>query len=75
MHTLKPVATFFKLNGNFIQNALRTMLLSRGSLTGFQQTVKKLPEQPNTANKAGTLLGKVQSGKTKTFTRSIVLAF
>jgi hypothetical protein len=41
----------------------------------IEQSVEKLLSQPTTASKPGMLLGKIQSGKTKTFLGIIGLAF
>src|SRR3984893_4087676 len=41
----------------------------------IERSVEKLLSQPTTINKPGMLLGKIQSGKTKTFLGIIGLAF
>ena len=41
----------------------------------IEETVSELRSQPTTATKPGMLLGKIQSGKTKTFLGVIALAF
>src|SRR5712692_9037990 len=64
-----------KLDGDFYPNFIKDKNYSNEALQAIQETVRKLLEQPTSVNKPGMLLGKVQSGKTKTFMGMMALAF
>jgi hypothetical protein len=64
-----------KLDGDFYPNFIKDKGYSNEALQAIQETVRKLLEQPTSVNKPGMLLGKVQSGKTKTFMGIMALGF
>lgn len=64
-----------KLDGNFFPRFILNKSYSPEAKEAIQKTVQQLLNQPTTASKPGMLLGKIQSGKTKTFMGVIALAF
>ena len=56
-----------KLDGDFYPNFIKDKDYSNEALRAIKETVRKLLEQPTSVNRPGMLLGKVQSGKTKTW--------
>lgn len=68
-------AVSLKLDGDFYPNFIADKNYSDEALEAIRGTVRKLLEQPTSVNKPGMLLGKVQSGKTKTFMAIMALAF
>jgi hypothetical protein len=64
-----------KLDGNFYPNFIKDKNYSNEALQAIKETVRKLLEQPTSVNRPGMLLGKVQSGKTKTFMGIMSLGF
>src|SRR5215213_2719434 len=64
-----------KLDGDFYPRFIEKKEYSPEALIAIKRTVEQLLAQPTTANRPGMLLGKVQSGKTKTFMGAIALAF
>jgi len=64
-----------KLDGDFYPNFIVGKDYSAEALQAIHETVRKLLEQPTTVNRPGMLLGKVQSGKTKTFMGIMALGF
>src|SRR6266545_4857900 len=64
-----------KLDGNFYPRFIKDQNYSSDALSAIKGTVEKLLAEPTSADKPGMLLGKVQSGKTKTFMGAIALAF
>jgi hypothetical protein len=78
--TTNPQNTSLNLNGIFY-SGFRAKLRDGNPVYGpeeqtcIQETVAELQSQPTTVSKPGMLLGKIQSGKTKTFLGIIALAF
>ncbi len=70
-----PAKLAFKLNGKFYPKFVENKGYSQEALTAIQETVRTLLDKPTSADRPGMLLGKVQSGKTKTFMGAIALAF
>jgi hypothetical protein len=68
-------AVSLKIDGDFYPTFIKDQNYSSEALEAIQETVRKLLEQPTSVNKPGMLLGKVQSGKTKTFMGIMALAF
>jgi Z1 domain len=64
-----------KLDGNFYPRFIKDKNYSSDALSAVKGTVEKLLAEPTSASRPGMLLGKVQSGKTKTFMGAIALAF
>ncbi|HZE70014.1 MAG TPA: Z1 domain-containing protein [Pyrinomonadaceae bacterium] len=64
-----------KLDGDFYPRFIEDSYYSSEALTAIKSTVENLLAQPTTAHRPGMLLGKVQSGKTKTFMGIMALAF
>ena len=64
-----------KLDGDFYPRFIEKKEYSPEALIAIKRTVEQLLAQPTTASRPGMLLGKVQSGKTKTFMGAIALAF
>lgn len=64
-----------KLDGDFYQRFIEHKDYSPEALSAIKDTVEQLLAQPTSASKPGMLLGKVQSGKTKTFMAIMALAF
>ena len=64
-----------KLDGDFYPNFIEAKEYSHEALQAIKETVRKLLEQPTSVNRPGMLLGKVQSGKTKTFMGIMALGF
>jgi hypothetical protein len=64
-----------KLDGDFYPRFIENKEYSPEALIAIKRTVEQLLAQPTTASRPGMLLGKVQSGKTKTFMGAIALAF
>ncbi|MBD0328106.1 MAG: DEAD/DEAH box helicase family protein, partial [Pyrinomonadaceae bacterium] len=67
--------TILKVDGEFFPKFAQDKSYSSEAKEAIQKTVQQLLEQPTTASKPGMLLGKIQSGKTKTFMGVIALAF
>src|SRR5881628_3031881 len=64
------------LSGEFYPSfTARTALYGDADKTCVQQTVDRLLSVQTSAEEPGMLLGKIQSGKTKTFLAAIALAF
>ena len=68
-------ASSLKLDGDFYPNFIKDKNYSNEALEAIEETVRKLLEQPTSVNRPGMLLGKVQSGKTKTFMGIMALGF
>ena len=68
-------AATLKLDGDFYPNFIKEKSYSNEALEAVQQTVRKLLEQPTSVSRPGMLLGRVQSGKTKTFMGIMALGF
>jgi hypothetical protein len=68
-------AVSLRLDGDFYPAFIKEKKYSSEALQAVQETVQKLLDQPTSINKPGMLLGKVQSGKTKTFMGIMALAF
>lgn len=71
---------YLNLNGIFYRGFLEKMrdgklVYAPEEQLCIQETVAELRTQPTTAAKPGVLLGKIQSGKTKTFLGMVALAF
>ncbi|MDQ3473801.1 MAG: Z1 domain-containing protein [Acidobacteriota bacterium] len=64
-----------KIDGSFYPRFIKDKNYSPEALAAIIDTVKKLLAQPTSASKPGMLLGKVQSGKTKTFMGIMALGF
>src|SRR4028118_1473703 len=64
-----------KLDGEFYPRFIASKEYSSEAREVIQSTVKQLLDQPTSASRPGMLLGKIQSGKTKTFMGAIALAF
>jgi hypothetical protein len=76
----EQMITPLNLNGVFYRGFREKMrdgspVYGTDEQTCIEQTVSRLRSQPTTAAKPGMLLGKIQSGKTKTFLGIIALAF
>ncbi len=73
--TTPAPTTSLKLDGEFYPRFIADRDYAPDALSAIQETVEQLLAQPTSASKPGMLLGKVQSGKTKTFMGAIALAF
>lgn len=74
MTTTTPTLTL-NLAGDFYQRFIDRKNYSAEALSAIERTVEQLLAQPTSASRPGMLLGKVQSGKTKTFMAIMALAF
>jgi hypothetical protein len=67
--------TNLKLDDVFYPRFIQGRSYSSEAREAIKRTVQQLLDQPTTASRPGMLLGKIQSGKTKTFMGAIALAF
>ncbi|HEX8495360.1 MAG TPA: Z1 domain-containing protein [Pyrinomonadaceae bacterium] len=67
--------TSLTLDGDFYPRFIAKKSYSSEATAAIQNTVQQLLDQPTSASKPGMLLGKIQSGKTKTFMGAVALAF
>lgn len=67
--------TKLDLEGEFYPRFIQDKSYSGEAKEAIKRTVQQLLEQPTSASRPGMLLGKIQSGKTKTFMGIIALAF
>src|SRR5436305_13592953 len=63
------------LDGDFYPRFIEKKTYSSEATDAIRNTVQQLLDQPTSASKPGMLLGKIQSGKTKTFMGAVTLAF
>lgn len=73
--TQTAAAASLKFEGDFYPRFIKDKNYSAEAISAIKATVEQLLAQPTSVNKPGMLLGKVQSGKTKTFMAIMALAF